>query len=135
VSLLIHAAHVGLVVLVPVLQSLVAVTRCPPQLCLLRLLQRGDGAQLVEDLMFALQAQSRQEVLEVLHVEVPLPFAVDGRQQTADLLGGDLPLLVGHEGHDVLAGDGFAVGAELREDLHCVEVEGAEEGLVQLHKS
>jgi predicted lipoprotein with Yx(FWY)xxD motif len=85
--------------------------------------------------VFALEAQRGHVVLEVLEEELPLALAVNGGQQTPDLLAGQFALVARHEGQQVLARDGLPVRTQQTEDVGGVEVEGTQQRLVQLHQS
>lgn len=132
VALLVHALRVGFVVLVAFLQGLPPLLRWTAGRCVP---QGRDGTQLVEYLMFLSEAEGGEEVFEVFEAELSLASAVDDPEETADFLLGEFPSLVGEEILEVLSGEAVSVTTEVCENGCGVEVEGAEEGLVQLHES
>lgn len=91
-SLLVHPPHVGLVVLVAVLQGLVSVLEQLLLLGHLELLEGRNRAQLIEDVVGFLEAKGRQEELEVFQIQLSLSLPISNPQKTADLLRRNLPV-------------------------------------------
>lgn len=122
-ALLVHPFHVGFVVLVTILQGLVAVFYRFLDLALLELLESGDGAQLIEDFMLLLQSKSGKEELEVIEEELPLSLLIDYSEKASHFFLGDFHLEPSDKAFNVLASDGFAIGADEGEDMCGVEIE------------
>jgi hypothetical protein len=74
-------------------------------------------------------------VLEIFEAELSLASAVDNSEQTADFLLGEFSSLVSEEIMEVLSSEAVSVTTKVCENSCCVEVEGTEKSLVQLHES
>jgi hypothetical protein len=85
VPLLVHPRHVGFIVPVAVLEGGVPVLGQLPPFCIL---EGGDRAQLVEDLVLLLESEGGEKVFEVVEVELPFPALVDHPQQAANFFSG-----------------------------------------------
>ena len=130
-AVVVHSRYIRLVILVSLLQSCVPVLHFP----LLGLSQCRNGTQLIEYLMFFLEAQSSEVMFEVLKVELSLSSFVNGPQQAAHFFSRQFFASITHKGNEVFSSDRLPVFTEKREDVRGIEIKGTKQSPMGLHES